>query len=494
VKTTTMMRLLPSRNLRNISTKHFPVSLFSTQQEWAQSFRDATSELKSDVSFLESAQQLRTLTKTNLLRASDIRDAPERFFEAHRILARHAVEHGPGFWIRYTVHYNLFAGTVMAVGTDEQVKELQEYQDQGLLGCFSLTEKLAGVQSGLVVETTATWDEAKQCFLLNTPHEGARKNWISQGFVADKTVVVADLIIGGKSKGPHGFVMDFRRDGELVSGISVDDMGEKTVGNDLDNAWLSFDNVELPQHALLSKHADVVTSKGAAEYVLKSEGIRPFDMIGQRLYTGRVAVAQAALEYRKQLFKQTKEYSDNKLTYARGDKKPSLSEIPQLRSLYEENTKRMAEISQFASDCEAALSECLRSDQTPSSDLVDAIATCKVLAVEDSIKACFQLKQEVGSYALMHDSGFKHMDFLQCCKFAEGDSRILMQKMARDEYKRYLKGNGNELAQCSMLEAKLSSHEGLSPTEAWNEEWRDVYALAEAVMQRVELKGVKSLK
>ena len=45
----------------------------------------------------------------------------ERFFKAHRLLARHAVEHGPGFWIRFTVHYNLCFGTVLAVGGDEQV-------------------------------------------------------------------------------------------------------------------------------------------------------------------------------------------------------------------------------------------------------------------------------------------------------------------------------------------------------------------------------------
>jgi hypothetical protein len=32
-------------------------------------------------------------------------------------------------------------------------------------------------------------------------------------------------------------------------------------------------------------------------------------MIGQRLYTGRVAVAQAALEYSKTLFDVTKQYS-----------------------------------------------------------------------------------------------------------------------------------------------------------------------------------------
>lgn len=30
--------------------------------------------------------------------------------------------------------------------------------------------------------------------------------------------------------------------------------------------------------------------------------------------------------------------------------------------------------------------------------------------------------------------GFEMTDFLQACKFAEGDSRILMQKMARDRY------------------------------------------------------------
>ena len=32
-----------------------------------------------------------------------------------------------------------------------------------------------------------------------------------------------------------------------------------------------------------------------AYHVLREAGIRPFEMIGQRLFTGRVAVAQAAL-------------------------------------------------------------------------------------------------------------------------------------------------------------------------------------------------------
>ena len=37
--------------------------------------------------------------------------------------------------------------------------------------------------------------------------------------------------------------------GDLVDNVMIDDMGTKTVGNDLDNAWIHFDNVELPGRA-----------------------------------------------------------------------------------------------------------------------------------------------------------------------------------------------------------------------------------------------------
>ena len=117
----------------------------------------------------------------------------------------------------------------MALGTDEQVSQLKEMQQEGLLGCFSLTEKLAGVSSGLVVNTTATWEDDGS-FRLNSPDSGAHKNWISQGLVADKTVVVADLRIQEKSYGPHAFLIDLRQEGDLVSGVSTQDMGIKTVG------------------------------------------------------------------------------------------------------------------------------------------------------------------------------------------------------------------------------------------------------------------------
>jgi alkylation response protein AidB-like acyl-CoA dehydrogenase len=383
-------------------------------------------------------------------------------------------------------------GTVLAVGSDEQISMLDEYQKEGKLGCFSLTEKLAGVQSGLVVQTTCTYDASSKQFILNTPSEGARKNWISQGFTADKTVVLADLIVGGESKGPHAFVMDFRNDGELVPGVVAEDMGKKTVGNDLDNAWIEFNNVPLPRSALLSKYASVSED---GEYTMKVAGVRPFDMIGQRLYTGRIAVAQAALAYRRQLFKQTKEYSDGKRTFSFGGN-PVLSDIPQLKALYKENDEKLAELDKFVGECEAALAECLRTDSVPPISLTDAIATCKVQAVDGSIDMTFRLKQEVGSFALMDDAGFKHMDFLQCCKFAEGDSRILMTKMARDRLKQFAKkgeeGDADEIRLCKELAGGMEKNikSGMNKMQAWDEEWQTVYKLADAVMARIMREGL----
>ena len=57
------------------------------------------------------------------------------------------------------------------------------------------------------------------------------------GYTAELGVVVADLRVRGKSHGPHAFFMRLRDEaGALLPGIRVEDMGTKTVANDLDNA------------------------------------------------------------------------------------------------------------------------------------------------------------------------------------------------------------------------------------------------------------------
>lgn len=51
--------------------------------------------------------------------------------------------------------------------------------------------------------------------------------------------------------------------------VCTGDMGRKTVGNDLDNAWIQFDHVTLPKSALLNRYADI----NGSEYEQKIKGM-----------------------------------------------------------------------------------------------------------------------------------------------------------------------------------------------------------------------------
>eukprot|EP00929_Paragymnodinium_shiwhaense_P058480 TRINITY_DN29281_c0_g1_i1.p1 TRINITY_DN29281_c0_g1~~TRINITY_DN29281_c0_g1_i1.p1 ORF type:complete len:471 (+),score=140.20 TRINITY_DN29281_c0_g1_i1:68-1480(+) len=448
---------------------------------WTEQWKAAISKIRGDVGYEVGASQLRELVKSGLLKLTDLKNEPERFFEAHRLLAWRCPEIGCGFWIRFTVHYNLFAGTVLAVGSDEQVAKLEDFQRKGLLGCFGLTEKLAGVNSGMVVNTTAEWDDAAKEFVLNTADSGAHKNWISQGLVGDLAVVMADLRVGSKRCGPHAFLVELRRDGNLMPGVELGDMGRKTVGNDLDNAWIGFHSMRVPHDTLLSKYCEVQPGNGGT-YVSKAKGFNNMAMIGQRLYSGRVAVGQAALNFSRSLFQMTKQYSDSKACWAPGGGTAPLTNVPQLGALYVRADKRFERVEAFLGECERRLAAHLRKSELPNQELQEAIAVAKIVASETSIDLSFRLKQEVGSHALMAGTGFENMDMLQACKFAEGDSRILMQKLARDRAKSS-KPIGSQKEQALVESLKKALKDG--GQKAWDENFEQVYDLAWCVCERV---------
>merc|ERR1712178_580230 len=101
--------------------------------------------------------------------------------------------------------------------------------------------------------------------------------------------------------------------------------------------------------------------------------------------------------------------------------------------------------------CELELCKWLRSNELPPSHLTDAIAVAKIRSVETCVQLCFRLKQTVGSYALMDGSGFENTDAMQFAKFAEGESFVLMQRLARDRMKAK-----SEVAGSSALELSIS--------------------------------------
>ncbi len=475
-----------------------------------------------------SAQWLRSLMASGLFQLTDLRDRPDRFLDAHRLLSQYAIDVGPALGIRMTVQYNLFAGTVLGCGNPTQIESLVRMQQQGELGCFALTEAFAGVHSGLVVQTTATFaphpDHGAPGFVLHCPDEGARKNWISQGMVADWMVVIADLRVPRRNAsqpsvesstsssapfrcGPHAFLVRLRHQGgPLPKEVTATNMGQKTVGNDLDNAQLTFHHWWIPLHSLLNRYAQVTDT---GKYIRTTPHLHPLEAVGQRLHTGRAVIATSAVEFARALYRRTREYTDTKACWtpvsasssstsssSTSSQRPSLtlSNVPQLHTLYAQMDRALTHCSTQMRRIDGQLRYWMRRNECVPSSLVDTVAAAKVHCVETAIHWCHRLQQEVGSYALSARSGFGQLGYLQCCKFAEGDSRVLLHKLARDRYIHYVKhekgqleedfGGANAIDTEVALCWELDSVVQLSGWEGWAMEQERVERLGWMVVGR----------
>jgi len=447
----------------------------------------------------KSAAILRRLVRSSVLKFTDMEESPEKFFLAHRLLSTVGLG---GFGIRFTVQFNLFAGSIVGLAGPEQRKMLSEIQEKGQLGCFLLTEMQAGVLSGLIVETTADWDSATQEFVLHTPSDKAAKNWISQGYTAELGVVIADLRVDGVSHGPHPFFLQLRdgegaNGGSLMPGIRIEDMGIKTIANDLDNARVWFDQVRLPKSALLNKFCEIDDNN---QYKQVGDEKMRIEVIGQRLLTGRQCIAEAALLSARVLHMKTEEYAKQKICNGLAGEM-SLASTPQLRTVFEESYRQIDELIGFTAAVEEQLADCLKNGTIPSEKLVDAISVCKIRCIDVALQRVHALRMEVGSYALMHDTGFELVDMFLCCKFAEGDSRILQQKLTRDRLKQ-LRSDGigasvmkainpmddenTEAMTALLLGQKLqpAGRDREKMAALMDEHWSDIYKLADQVSER----------
>ena len=91
------------------------------------------------------------------------------------------------------------------------------------------------------------------------------------------------------------------------------------------------------------------------------------------------------MSYRKSLYQKTKAYSDGKKCWGPKGKFPALSSIPQLTELYREEDRASKLLWRFLNNCEAQLNAGLKSNSLPNAKLIEAIAVCKVKAVEEGV-------------------------------------------------------------------------------------------------------------
>ena len=196
--------------------------------------------------------------------------------------------------VKMGVQWGLFGGAIQALGTEyHHATYLPGVMSLEIPGCFAMTETGHGsdVQR---LRTTATFDPNTDEFVVHTPDEAARKDYIGNAARDGRLAVVfAQLITGGQRHGVHALLVPIRdADGTVLPGIRIEDCGPKAGLNGVDNGRIWFTQVRVPRTALLNRYGEVAAD-GTYSSPIENPNRRFFTMLGT-LVRGRISVAGGA--------------------------------------------------------------------------------------------------------------------------------------------------------------------------------------------------------
>lgn len=108
------------------------------------------------------------------------------------------------------------------------------------------------------LETTATFDQATDEFIINSPTLTSTKYWpTALAFTASHAIVMARLILKKKDLGVHPFLVQLRSlvDYKNLPGVETGDIGSKMGYNTADMGYAIFNHVRIPRDQMLMGHA-----------------------------------------------------------------------------------------------------------------------------------------------------------------------------------------------------------------------------------------------
>src|SRR4051794_12627815 len=201
--------------------------------------------------------------------------------------------------VKCGVQFGLFGGAVLHLGTKRHHERyLHRIAKLDLPGCFAMTETGHG-SNVQALRTTATYEPETQEFVVHTPDDDARKDYIGNAARDGRMAVVfAQLIVGGEARGVHALLVPLRdEDGNVLPGVRIEDCGAKLGLDGVDNGRIWFDGVRVDRDALLDRYASV-SEAGEYSSPIESPTKRFFTMLGT-LVQGRVSVGGAAVSASK---------------------------------------------------------------------------------------------------------------------------------------------------------------------------------------------------
>src|SRR5689334_915748 len=201
--------------------------------------------------------------------------------------------------VKCGVQFGLFGGAILHLGTERHKERyLRDVASMELVGCFAMTETGHG-SNVQALDTTATYDAEREEFVIHTPHDEARKDYIGNAARDGRMAVVfAQLIAGGEGRGVHAVLVPIRDEhGEPLPGVRIEDCGPKLGLDGVDNGRIWFDHVRVPRENLLDRYGSVAPD-GTYTSPIENPTKRFFTMLGT-LIQGRISVSGASISATK---------------------------------------------------------------------------------------------------------------------------------------------------------------------------------------------------
>jgi acyl-CoA oxidase len=354
-------------------------------------------------------------------------DAPDLggFVAALEVLA----EFDLSLVIKLGVQFGLFGGSIYFLGTDEHHALLPDIASTKLLGCFAMTE-LGHGSNVAQLGTTADLDRATDSWIVHTPDEASRKEYIGNAACHGRLAVVfAQLRIDDEGYGVHAFLVPIRTDdGAPAAGVRIGDCGHKMGLNGVDNGRLWFDRVRIPRTSLLNRFG-TVDADGTYESPIASPTKRFFSQIST-LVGGRIAIASAAVAAARSALAIAIRYGDRRRQFgpAGGPETRLLDyRTHQLRLL-----PRLARAYALTVSVRDLVDRWIARDATTSRELEARAAALKAAASWFATETIQECREACGGAGYLSENRFAALKAdTDVFTTFEGDNTVLMQLAAR---------------------------------------------------------------